>query len=171
MRPRRAIGEALAVPLPADPLRGGLTRATDQHSRRGDRQPGGNKRNEPLPLAAAESSISMKNHRALLVVATPTSRTLGGLFDVTASADRQQRVWDLQLDPKRTRPISLGRIRWAGHYGHLVLAPPLVFGGEVGDRLVFHWEKGGVEHTVSLHSWAPLPEAVATLKAVVDSAT
>src|SRR5580765_7556841 len=39
----------------------------------------------------------MKNHRALLVVATPTSRTLGGLFDVTASADRQQRVWELQL--------------------------------------------------------------------------
>src|SRR5207244_4728796 len=99
MRPRRAVGEALAAPLPGDPLRGGLTRATDHHSRRGDRQPGSNKGNQPLPLAAAESGISMKNHRALLVVATPTSRTLGGLFDVTTSADRQQRRWDLQLDP------------------------------------------------------------------------
>src|SRR5437868_6324536 len=39
----------------------------------------------------------MKNHRALLVVATPTSRTLGGLFDVSASRNRQQRVWELQL--------------------------------------------------------------------------
>jgi integrase len=27
-----------------------------------------------------------------------TSRTLGGLFDVSASGDRQQRVWELQLD-------------------------------------------------------------------------
>src|SRR2546430_8952979 len=97
MRPRRAVGEALAAPLPGDPLRGGLTRATDHHSRRGDRQPGSNKGNQPLPLAAAESGISMKNHRALLVVATPTSRTLGGLFDVTTSADRQQRRWDLHL--------------------------------------------------------------------------
>jgi hypothetical protein len=86
-RPRRAIGEAFAAPLPTDPLRGSLTRATNQHSRRGDRQPGSNKGNKPLSLAAAESGISMKNHQALLVVATPTSRTLGGLFDVTASAD------------------------------------------------------------------------------------
>src|SRR5437667_1486726 len=97
MRPRRAVGEALPAPLPGDPLRGALTRATDHHSRRGDRQPGSNKGNQPLPLAAAESGISMKNHRALLVVATPTSRTLGGLFDVTTSADRQQRRWDLHL--------------------------------------------------------------------------
>ena len=33
------------------------------------------------------------------MVATPTSRTLGGLFDVSRSADRQQRVWELQLGP------------------------------------------------------------------------
>jgi len=39
----------------------------------------------------------MKNHRALLVVATSTGRTLGGLVDVRASADRQQRVWELHL--------------------------------------------------------------------------
>src|SRR5438067_332449 len=48
----------------------------------------------------------MKNHRALLVVATPTSRTLGGLFDVSASRNRQQRVWELQLGR------CVGKPRW-----------------------------------------------------------
>jgi hypothetical protein len=87
MRPRRAVGEPFAAALPGDPLRCGLTRATDQHGRGGDRQPATNKGNEALSLAAAESGISMKNHRALFVVATPTSRTLGCSFDLAASAD------------------------------------------------------------------------------------
>ena len=55
----------------------------------------------------------MKNHRALLVVATPTSRTLGGLFDVTASADRQQRHWELQLAPGAGRNHSNEGVRAA----------------------------------------------------------
>jgi len=74
------------------------------------------------------------------------------------------------LDQQRSAPVSLGRVRWRGHDGQLVLAPPLVFGGELGDHLIFHWRARGVERVISLHAWAPLAEAVATLKAVVDSA-
>lgn len=67
---------------------------------------------------------------------------------------------------KRAAPIALGRVHWGGHDGQLVLAPPLVFGGEVGDHLIYHWRQGGIEHVISVHAWAPLPEAVATLKLV-----
>ena len=37
-------------------------------------------------------------------------------------------------------------------------------------RRAFRWKRGGVDHMVSMHSWAPLRQAVATLKAVVVSA-
>ena len=83
---------------------------------------------------------------------------------------RAHRVTNALLTPHRTRPISLGRVRWTGRDAELVLAPPLVFGGEMGDHLILHWSTRGVEYAVSLHSWAPLEEAVATLRAMVRSA-
>src|SRR5262249_61827476 len=75
---------------------------------------------QPLALAAAESSIRMKNHRALLVVATPTSRTLGRLFDVTASADRQQRHWELHLARVVDSTGSVARFEFAPAAGAVV---------------------------------------------------
>ena len=83
---------------------------------------------------------------------------------------RAHPVKNTLLNPKRTHPISLGWRHWAGHTGQLVLAPPLIFGGEMGDHLIFRWSAARVNYAVSLHSWAPLREAVATLKAVVGSA-
>jgi len=79
-------------------------------------------------------------------------------------------ISDTLLRPKRAAPIFLGRRDWAGHDGTLVLAPPLIFGGENGDHLIFRWKQAGIDHMVSLHSWAPLGEAVSTLHAVVGSA-
>jgi len=92
------------------------------------------------------------------------------LFPFAWPHDQAQAIRNDLLRPKRRRPISLGSVRWAGHDGQLVLAPPLLFGGEVGDHLIFRWKAAGIEHAVSLHSWAPFKEAVATLKAVVASA-
>ena len=40
--------------------------------------------------------------------------------------------------------LTWGSVRWAGHDGQLVLAPPLIFGGEVGDHLIFHWKAAGL---------------------------
>jgi hypothetical protein len=59
------------------------------------------------PLSSLFVPERLKNHRALLVVATPTTRTLGGLFDVSASADRQQRVWELHLGHKHAWAVKL----------------------------------------------------------------
>jgi hypothetical protein len=80
-----------------------------------------------------------------------------------------QRITNALLNPKRTRPIPLGWVQWADHHGQLVLAPPLNFGGELGDHLIFRFTSGPINYAVTLHSWAPLPEAVATLRAVVTS--
>jgi hypothetical protein len=65
-RARGAIVEPLAAARPADPLRGRLPRAADHQRGSGDRRACASERDEPLSLAAAESGISMKNHRALL---------------------------------------------------------------------------------------------------------
>ena len=81
-----------------------------------------------------------------------------------------QAISDGLLRPGRKAAIFLGRRDWAGHRGTLILAPPLIFGGENGDHLIFRWRHRDVDHTVSLHSWASLTEAVLTLKAEVRSA-
>jgi hypothetical protein len=73
-RARGAIVQTLAVPGASDPLGGGLARAADDERGGGDRRPGKDERHQALSLAVAERCISMKNHRALLVVVTPTSR-------------------------------------------------------------------------------------------------
>ena len=110
--PRRAAGaggaivEALPAAGAADPLRAGLARAAHDRGRGRDRHSPGNQRDQAQPLAAAERGVSVKNHRALLVVATPTSRTLGGLFDVTASDERQQRLWATARSRRARAPRS-----------------------------------------------------------------
>jgi hypothetical protein len=82
---------------------------------------------------------------------------------------RPQPLTDGLLNPKRTRPIQLGWVQWAGHHGQLVLAPPLNFGGVVGDHLIFRFTARGINYAVTLHSWAPLAQALATLRDVVAS--
>ena len=81
-----------------------------------------------------------------------------------------RRIRDSLLRPGRAEPILLGSPVWSSRRGTLILAPPLISGGENGDHLIFRWSRGGVDHMVSMHSWAPLREAVATLRAVVRSA-
>jgi hypothetical protein len=80
-----------------------------------------------------------------------------------------QPVTNALLNPKRTRPISLGWFQWGSDYGQLVLAPPYLYGGVVGDHLIFRFTAGRVNYAVTLHSWAPLSEAAATLRVVVKS--
>jgi hypothetical protein len=74
------------------------------------------------------------------------------------------------LREKRTEAVFLGRFRWAGRSGSLVLAPPEELGGIVGDHIVFRWREGNVEYALSLHAWEPFIEAVASLRAVTESA-
>lgn len=81
-------------------------------------------------------------------------------------------VTDALLNPRRTQPVSLGRVRWSGKYGQLVLAPAYPRGGEAGDHLIFSFSfsAGGVSYAITLHSWAPLVQTVAPLKRIVASA-
>jgi hypothetical protein len=73
-------------------------------------------------------------------------------------------------DHRRTAAISFGRVRWGGRSGLLFLAPPVFHGGQLGDHLVFEWGAGDSRLLYSLHAWLPLADAVATLRALVESA-
>jgi hypothetical protein len=85
------------------------------------------------------------------------------LFPFAWPHDQAHAIKDSLLRPKRRQPISLGSVRWAGLDGQRVLAPPLLFGGEVGDHLIFHWKAAGIEHAVSFipgpHSVRRLPHS------------
>ena len=67
----------------------------------------------------------------------------------------------------RTR--ALRRVSWSGRQGTLLRAAPYPAGGIHGNHLVFRWRAEEREYAVSLHAWKPLPEAVATLRAIVAS--
>jgi hypothetical protein len=110
MRPRRPIDQPLTTSGSPNPLRRRLPRTLNHQRRHRDRRTREHQPDQPLPLAAAESSISMKNHRALLLVASLRSRTLGGLVDVSSSADRQQHLRELHLD-RRALLRACGRGR------------------------------------------------------------
>jgi hypothetical protein len=69
----------------------------------------------------------------------------------------------------RTHALDFGQVRWAGHNGHLVLAPPLINGGELGDHLIYRWHSQGIDHIFSVHAWEPLLDAVSTLKLTISS--
>jgi len=53
--------------------------------------------------------------------------------------------------------------------GILYLAPPFPNGGQLGDHLVFQWQRSRRTYVVTLHSWAPLKETEATLRAMVTA--
>lgn len=71
---------------------------------------------------------------------------------------------------QRKVAYSFGARRWSGHLGTLYLAPPFLFGGQLGNHLVYRWRVGRIEYAVTLHAWASLSQAIETLQAVVGSA-
>jgi hypothetical protein len=72
---------------------------------------------------------------------------------------------------RRTRERSLffGRVRWNGLAGDLLLAPGYPLGGMLGNHLIFDFRRAGDRYAVTLHAWEPLPDAAATLRAIVAS--
>ena len=69
----------------------------------------------------------------------------------------------------RKRAIAFGTVRWGGRNGRLYLAPPYLYGGMMGNHLIFRWREGGRSYALGLHAWEPLREAAATLRAIVGS--
>jgi hypothetical protein len=69
----------------------------------------------------------------------------------------------------RSTALSFGEVRFGTKGGVLVLAPSYPLGGMLGDHLIFYWKSGGVDYMVTLHSWEPFLQTVATLRALVIS--
>jgi hypothetical protein len=116
------------------------------------------------------------------VMGRPTNPAFPGHIVVSAAYDdSQQCAWphekrgnvadDALLGPKRRQAVSFGQVRWYGQAGQLVLAPPyFAGGGPAGDHLEFCFRTHGVGYAITLHSWSPLAQVVATLKLLVRSA-
>ena len=81
-----------------------------------------------------------------------------------------ERLTDALLDARRRRPVFLGARTLGEVEGRLWLMPPYPFGGPHGDHLVFRWGRAADEQVVSLHSWIPAREALATLRTLVAAA-
>ena len=54
----------------------------------------------------------------------------------------------------RRHAVLIGRVRWAGHAGELILAPSYPRGGEMGSHLIFSYKTGRIYRGISLHPWA-----------------
>ncbi len=77
---------------------------------------------------------------------------------------------DALPSPKRRHAVLFGSVKWSGQSGQLVLAPPyFAGGGPVGDHLEFCFRDNGIYYAITIHSWKPLAQAVATLKRWVGS--
>lgn len=72
---------------------------------------------------------------------------------------------------RRQKALFLGAVRWGSRSGQLVLAPSYPAGGMMGDHLIFCWRANGSDRMISLHRWDPFRSVVATLRAIVLSAT
>jgi hypothetical protein len=71
---------------------------------------------------------------------------------------------------ERSSPLLVGRPRWGGRTGTLVLAPSFDRSSTIhGDHLMYVWHAGGVGYVVSLHVWSPPAETVAALESIVES--
>lgn len=99
---------------------------------------------------------------------------------ISASLDAWQCTWphelrapspnDRLLTLRGRRAVSFGQVRWYGQSGQLVLAPPyFAGGGPMGDHLAFCFHKDGVDYAITIHSWRPFAQVVATLKSLVGS--
>jgi hypothetical protein len=90
--------------------------------------------------------------------------------ELRAERARPERLTDALLSTRRRRPVFLGARTLAGIEGRLWLMPPYPFGGPHGDHLIFRWGDAGDERVISLHSWIPATEALATLETLVSAA-
>jgi hypothetical protein len=77
---------------------------------------------------------------------------------------------DHVLVDQRREAVSFGRVRWGAREGVLFLAPPFLYGAQLGDHLVFEWGEGDERFLYSLHAWKPLADTAATLKKMVEAA-
>jgi hypothetical protein len=77
---------------------------------------------------------------------------------------------DNVLAEERREAVSFGRVRWGDREGVLFLAPPFLYGAQLGDHLVFEWRKTDERFLYSLHAWRPLADTAATLKEMVEAA-
>jgi hypothetical protein len=68
---------------------------------------------------------------------------------------------------ERKQALFFGRVRWGGRTGSLFLAPAFIYGGQLGNHLCFRWRGQNRDYLISLHAWEPLPDAAATLRAIV----
>lgn len=99
-----------------------------------------------------------------------TRGSLDNVFSFEWPRSPTHRISDRLLTCRRPHPTDLGRFRWAGHEGTLVLAPAYPGGGQDGDHLIYRWKHRGIDYAISLHSWAPLRQAVSVLRQIVESA-
>ena len=90
-------------------------------------------------------------------------------FDHPTLTDPPLPLADDLLDQERQRPVSFGRVTWAGREGVLFLAPPFPNGGMLGDHLVFAWGRGNARFAYSLHAWKPLADTAATLREMLEA--
>jgi hypothetical protein len=68
------------------------------------------------------------------------------------------------------KALFLGRFRWAGRSGSVVLVPTDRYvDAIVAGHLVFRWRHAGKDYAISLHGYEPLSRALATLQAIVQS--
>jgi hypothetical protein len=90
-------------------------------------------------------------------------------WGVLLASQRRARARDGLLEERRRAPLFLGRVRWAGKRGELVLAPPFPRGGIEANHLRFTWQEGRTVYGVSLHGWEPFTEVPGVLRSVVES--
>jgi hypothetical protein len=112
--------------------------------------------------------VSVYARRGSLVA--PDRRSFAGTALLWPATSKAAGIRPGLLRTKRRRGILLGRLRWSGRNGELVLAPAFPAGGELGDHVIFHWRRGPIDYAVTLHAWEPFPAAVSTLRAIVASA-
>jgi hypothetical protein len=90
-------------------------------------------------------------------------------WGVLVASQHRARARDGLLEQRRRAPVFLGRVRWAGKRGDLVLAPPFPRGGIEANHLRFTWQEGRTVYGLSLHGWEPFTEVPDVLRAVVES--
>jgi len=106
-----------------------------------------------IPLPAESSLFSPPLHVHVEIAASLGSPA--NLGWPAASSPMPHHVTDALLSPGRRQTVSLGRVRWYGRHGQLVLAPAFPSGGEWGDHLIFYFVAGRVRYAVTLHAWMP----------------
>jgi hypothetical protein len=91
-------------------------------------------------------------------------------FEHPNATEEAAALADHVLLAERREAVSFGRVRWGAHEGVLFLAPPFLYGAQLGDHLVFEWGEGDERFLYSLHAWKPLADTAATLKKMVEAA-